>query len=102
MMTGVLLDVLAIFYLLQPYLEIDRTNVTIARLSVFTFLSCLNIAHHLLFLLFRIKTKYTAKHQIVISTASFFILIFLINQFQLLTHPHAPVQVWISLGLLQN
>ena len=101
LLTGVLLDVLAIFYLLQPYWEIDRTNVTFTRLFVFTFLSCLNIAHHLFFLLFRIKTKYTAKHQILISTASFLILIFLINQFQFLTHPYAPVQVWITLGLLQ-
>ena len=101
MLTGVLLDVLAILYLLQPYWEIDRTNANFTRLTMFTFLSCLNIAHHLFFLLLRIKTDYTAKHQLLISTASFFILIFLISQFQFIAHPHAPVQVWITLGLLQ-
>lgn len=100
LVAGILLDILTIFYftLLPNAYEV----VTIARLSVFTLLSCLNFAHHLVFLLLHIKTNYNAKYQSIISTVSFFLLIILIHQFQVLNHPHSPVQVWITLGLLQT
>ena len=97
LMMGILLDILTVIYLLLP-----SQRVNIARLSVFIILSCLNIFHHLLFLLLRIKKEYTAKYQCLVSTASILILIYLTHQFQALHHPRAPVQVWITLGLLQT
>ena len=98
MLTGVLLDVLTIIYLLQPFWE---TYVTSKRISVFILLSAVNVVHHLLFLLLRNTKAYTGKYQILVSTGSYFILYFLINQFRALNHPQAPVQVWITLGLLE-
>jgi hypothetical protein len=72
------------------------------RLSIFIILSCANVALHLLFLLLCTKIGYTTRCQSLISTLSFAILISLIHQFQLLNHLYSPVQIWITLGLLQT
>ena len=108
MMLGVLLDVLTAIYILQSKRETNQTYyVNFTRLLVFSItLSGLNIAYQLFFLLNSINFKkswHTAKYQIWISAVSFFILIFLINQIQLLNHsqPPVPVQVWIILGSLE-
>ena len=100
LVAGILLDILTIIYfILQPNVY---KAITIARLSIFTLLSCLNFAHHLVFLLLHIKTDYNGKYQGVISTVSLILFAILINQFQVVNHPHSPVQVWITIGLLQT
>ena len=100
LVAGILLDILTIIYfILQPNVY---NAVTIARLSAFTLLSCLNFAHHLVFLLLHIKTDCNGKYQGLISTVSLILFAILINQFQVINHLHSPVQVWITIGLLQT
>ena len=103
LVTGILLDILTILYftVLQPNVY-EAVTIAIARLSVFTLLSCLNFAHHLVFLLLHIKIDYNAKYQYLISTVSLILFAILIHQYQVLNHPHSPVQVWVTIGLLQT
>ena len=108
MMMGVLLDVLTAINILLSEKETNQTYyVNRTRLLVFVILSGLNIAYHPFFLLLNcinFKKCHIAKYQIWISAISFFILVFQINQIQLLnrSQPVPPVEVWITLGLLEG
>lgn len=95
---GVLLDVLFLFNMLRPSWK--TTTLPYSRIIGFTFLSVLNVVHHLVFLLLRNK-KNISKYQSLISAVSFGILCFLVFQFQVIYHPKAPVEVWVAFGLLQ-
>ena len=98
---GVLLDMLFVIPLLIP-LSIAETlpRPSTRRVYMFAFTSVVNVVYHITFLLLRHRMS-ISKYQMLISGASLVILYYLINQYQLTYHSEAPVEILMSIGLLQ-
>lgn len=97
---GVLLDILFLVYEVGSAPRGESFRSSTRRAYTIVFLSVLNVVYHVTFLLLR-NTKYVNKYQSLVSAISLSILYILINQIQLTYYTQAPVQLLVSLGLLQ-